>query len=348
MPILYDLVNLVKEYGTRRVLDIDSIGLQQGVVYALRGPNGAGKSTLLSLLAFLDTPSDGVIRFGGQDVNYTSGTALHQLRQRVVLVDQSPLLFSGSVYQNVEFGLRVRKVNRNERRERVERALEQVGMLGFTRHDARKLSGGETKRVALARGLAVSPAVLLLDEPAANVDLENQAILFEIISRVNKTFATTIIYSTHQSPLDEHCGHQTLILEKGKLHVERQKNMFDGRVKIGNGNRSVCKLAGCSIEVELPNSLLTDVGEVFSLYIDPEKIVLLDSSTAPQKNSFGAEVFNLTREGKNVNYTVHVGQKLFVSSSYRSYKENPFHLGQAVMINLPDDAFTIYPLKGPA
>lgn len=344
MPILYDLANLIKDYGSRRVLDIDSLSLQHGSIYALRGANGAGKSTLLSLLAFLDTPSDGMIRFCDQDVNYTSGKHLQQLRKRVVLVDQSPLLFTGSVYQNVEFGLKVRK-SLKVKEKIVTTALEQVGMLGFIDHDARKLSGGETKRVALARGLAVSPEVLLLDEPAANVDLENQAILFEIINRVNKEFSTAIIYSTHQSPVDDQPEHQTLILDKGKLRFDRKINMFTATVKIADESRSICKLSGCGIEIELPSTMLEPVDDVFSLYINPEKIELIDSEKNPPTNSYGAEVLNLTRKKKRVDYIVHIGRELHISSTFRQYKQRPVHLGQGVMVHLPEEAFAVYPLQ---
>ncbi len=345
MPTLFELSGLIKDYGVRRVLDINNLSLEKGGIYALRGANGAGKSTLLSLLAFLETPTGGKIIFNGQEVNYGTGSHLYQLRQKVVLVDQSPLMFSGSVYHNVEFGLRVRKIGRVERKQIVEKALEQVGMLGFIDHDASKLSGGETKRVALARGLAVAPDVLLLDEPAANVDLENQRILFEIINRINKEGSTSIIYSTHQFPVDEQPAHQILILDKGKLHFDRRCNIFTASVKVANGEKSVCRLAGCAIELELSNTVLASVKDTFYLFINPEKIELLNSTTAPPENSFGVEVLNLTRKEKRVEYTVHIGKELLISSTYRSYKENPVYLGQGVMIHLPEDAISVYPLK---
>ena len=106
-------------------------------------------------------------------VCYTENDLL-ELRRQVVLVDQSPLLFTGSVAKNVEFGLRMRKIPAAERKKRVIEALELVGMAGFIEAEAHRLSGGETKRVALARALAVGPQVLLCDEPTANVDSENQ------------------------------------------------------------------------------------------------------------------------------------------------------------------------------
>lgn len=345
MPTLFELSNLIKDYGARRVLDIEKLSLDQGAVYALRGANGAGKSTLLSLLAFLENPTGGGICFNGQEVHYGSGTHLHRLRQKVVLVDQSPLMFSGSVYYNVEFGLRVRKIAGSERKKIVEHALAQVGMLGFIDHDASRLSGGETKRVALARGLAVSPDVLLLDEPAANVDLENQKILFDIINRVNRDFSTSIIYSTHQSPVDEQPLHQTLILDKGKLCLERRPNTFNASVKFADEQRSVCKLGGCTIDLELPNSLLRSVEENFSIHINPEEIELIESAEQIPTNSFGAEVLNLTRKGKRVEYTVHIGRELLVSSTYRDYKRHPHHLGQAVMIHLPEKAIQVNPIE---
>ena len=108
---------------------------------------------------------------------------LFQLRRRVVLVDQSPILFSGTVWKNVEFGLKVRGLSKKECAFKIPAALEQVGMLDFADADVHGLSGGEVKRVALARALAVEPEVLLCDEPTANVDQENQEVILKILEQ---------------------------------------------------------------------------------------------------------------------------------------------------------------------
>ena len=183
--MLYEMNGVERNLGGRKILDIASLTIRPERIYSLSGPNGAGKTTLLKLLAFLEKPNSGEMRFRSEQVIYNENDLLN-LRRQVVLVDQSPLLFTGTVARNVEFGLRVRKVGSAERRERVLEALQQVGMVGFIEAEAHKLSGGETKRVALARALAVRPKVLLCDEPTANVDSENQRIILDILADLNR------------------------------------------------------------------------------------------------------------------------------------------------------------------
>ena len=176
---LYRLTDVTRVFDDRTVVDIPALSIEAGGRYALLGPNGAGKTTLLDILAFLERPTTGTIAFRSKPVDF-SRQRLRRLRQQVVMVAQSPILFTTTVFQNVAFGLKVRKIRGKERRKRVEDALEQVGMAAFSGAMAHRLSGGETQRVALAQALAVSPKVLLCDEPTANVDAEHQAGIMRI------------------------------------------------------------------------------------------------------------------------------------------------------------------------
>ena len=151
-PPLYTLLDVVQRYGHRTVLDIPSLTFAEKRIYALQGPNGAGKTTLLNILGFLEQPTSGEIAFRGRSVQFNAA-ALQELRRDVVLVDQHPILFSTTVYKNLEFGLKVRNISAAERRRIIEEALEQVGMADFMHTAATGLSGGETQRVALALSL---------------------------------------------------------------------------------------------------------------------------------------------------------------------------------------------------
>ncbi|MEE8540304.1 MAG: ATP-binding cassette domain-containing protein, partial [Desulfobacterales bacterium] len=152
--IVYTISKLTKVYQTRKVLDIDSLQIEKGGIYALLGPNGAGKTTLLNLLGFLELPTTGEIFYDSKPVQF-SEPYLQKLRKEVVLVDQHPILFSTTVRKNLEFGLKIRKVSPKKRNYIIDEALELVGMLDFARAPAHRLSGGETQRVALARALVV-------------------------------------------------------------------------------------------------------------------------------------------------------------------------------------------------
>lgn len=342
--MLYRLAGITKDYGERRILDIEQLALEKGMIYSLRGANGAGKSTLLGVLAFLDNPTSGKMRFLGQDVLYKTNS-LQPLRKQVVLVDQSPLLFSGTVWKNVEFGLKIRKIAKAERKEIIERALEKVGMLSFAKADAQRLSGGETKRVALARGLAVNPEVLLLDEPAANVDIENQEIIFDIIKNVNKEYGTSVLFSTHHAPGGPNPEHQSLTLVNGSLIKHKQRNCFDCRVKVSNDQKGVFEILGASIQLELPLNAPVVAGDLFDLHVDPEKIGFIPPGTpAPDDNVFSVQILTLSREKKKVFYSVNVGVEIFIESTFNAYKKYPVPLGQAVLMHIPREAIRLTPL----
>ncbi len=240
--MLYEMRKLVRQYGSRTVLDIDHLCLEARKIYALIGPNGAGKTTLLNHLAFLDQPDSGALFFHDQPVLYDSG-ALTRLRRCVVLVDQTPILFSGTVWSNVEFGLKVRGVGPKERQTRISGALEQVGMGAFSRSDVYGLSGGEVKRVALARALAVDPDVLLCDEPTANVDQQHQEIIMKILEHANSVRNTSVIFSTHYLSQCRRLAHQTILLQDGRLSIHLEDNLFSGLVFRDQSGIAVFRLA---------------------------------------------------------------------------------------------------------
>lgn len=217
MQFLYELKGICQRYHERTVLDIACLRLESGRIHALTGPNGAGKSTLLRLLAFLEAPVAGTLVFGGEQVRFSSRSSLLRLRRRVVLVDQHPVAFSTTVANNVAFGLKIRKIDKDNRTCLVDEVLDIVGLSKYRHGPAQELSGGETQRLALARALAIRPEVLLCDEPTANVDVANQEIILEVLARMNRELGTSILFTTHDHKLAEALAHQRLHLEQGAL-----------------------------------------------------------------------------------------------------------------------------------
>lgn len=214
--MLYSADSLIKVFKERRVLDIEDLVIERYKIYALIGANGAGKTTFLNILAFLVQPSSSKLQFCGRPVIHSRQHLLN-LRRKVVLVDQYPILFTGSVWKNVAFGLKVRGVSRKCCDRRVDEVLELVGMRDFRMAEADKLSGGESKRVALARALAIEPEVLLCDEPTANVDEKNQEVILGILERINAEKKTSIIMATHYLAQSRRLAHHILMLEHGRL-----------------------------------------------------------------------------------------------------------------------------------
>lgn len=181
-------------YGPRTVLRVDRLTVGAGDLLGIVGPSGAGKSTLLRVLALLEPPTAGVLYFGGSSEPVRWPPPL-DVRRRVTMVFQRPLLLSDSVFRNVAYGLRARGADHV--RPRVEQALEMVGLAHMAQAAAHTLSGGELQRVALARALVLEPEVLLLDEPTANLDPYNVSVIEEALKRLRYHNHTTIVLVTH-------------------------------------------------------------------------------------------------------------------------------------------------------
>jgi tungstate transport system ATP-binding protein len=195
-------------------LRIDRLELLPGQLYLLHGPNGSGKSTLLHLLALLLLPVGGEIRFKGVAVK--DSRERQRLRRQITLVEQSPYLFNSSVYQNLAFGLRLRDVRGDLQRRRIAQALQAVGLEGFEHRRASALSGGETRRVALARAMALRPQLLLLDEPSAGLDQDTLPI-FERCLTTLPDQGTTVVIASHDVDQQRRLGGTSLYLDRGRL-----------------------------------------------------------------------------------------------------------------------------------
>jgi len=334
--MLYELTGLKKVLGGRNILDIQQISIRSGLVYSLTGPNGAGKTTLLKILAFLDRPSAGEIRFGTNKVVQVEGELL-DLRRQVVMVDQSPLLFTGTVADNVEFGLKMRKIPAPERKKRVIEALGQVGMEQFVQAEAHRLSGGETKRVALARALAIRPKVLLCDEPTANIDSENQKIILDILAGINRQEKTSIIFSTHYHSLEQQLAHSCLHLQHGHISESQGDNVFQAELIERAEERSFYRLAD-RMNISLPNQAVPDA-LVINLIIDQEKILFVRENGCNQTGSLvEGRVLHTGEDRERIRVDIDTGIPLHFFLSHDAYRQICLLVGQRIAILIPDVA----------
>ena len=203
-------------------LQIERLELLSGQVYLLHGSNGAGKSTLLHVLALLLTPQGGTFNFQGIDVN--SAQTRSRLRKQITLVEQNPFLFNTSVYENLAFGLRLRDVRGELQRRRITQALQAVDLAEFAERRAQELSGGETRRVALARAMILRPQLLLLDEPTAGLDRDVLPI-FERCLTALAAQGTTVVIAGHDDDQQQRLGGELLCLERGRLISPRVKGL---------------------------------------------------------------------------------------------------------------------------
>ena len=190
---MLEVRELTMRFEQRVLFTQASLTVADGEIVALLGPSGSGKSTLLKVIAGLLDPDEGRILLGNVDI-----TTVPTHRRDIGMVFQNEQLFPHrTVAQNIEFGLRMRRWNSQRRAERVTELLELIGMSGFERRRVTDLSGGEAKRVALARTLAPSPRIVLLDEPLTGLDRALHDQLARDLHQLLRTTATTALVVTH-------------------------------------------------------------------------------------------------------------------------------------------------------
>jgi len=190
LSVNLQILDLQKNYRAVKALKSVSLDLQGNKLVVLLGVNGAGKSTLMRILAGLENANSGQILINNQKKD------AKELRHISTLVFQKTAMFTMNVYNNLAYGLKIRKVPTEEIAKRIPEALEAVKLLGFENRRAKKLSGGEQQRIALARAFLLDPNVLLLDEPTANLD-PNSAIIIEKAIVSKKSSQRIIIMATH-------------------------------------------------------------------------------------------------------------------------------------------------------
>ena len=189
-----------------KALDGVDLTLRQRDFAVLVGASGSGKSTLLNLLGTLDRPSQGEVHIAGVDVAAQTDKALSRLRLKSLgfIFQSFNLIEVLSVYENVEYPMVLAGANAAEARQRVEWLIEEVGLTAHRQHRVTHLSGGQRQRVAIARALANSPALVLADEPTANLDSKTGDAILSLMNRLNDTEHATFLIATHDPKVMSH------------------------------------------------------------------------------------------------------------------------------------------------
>lgn len=191
---LYQIRKLTHCYTDTPVLTVENLSIAPASIMGLMGPNGSGKSTLLKILAFVQRPTRGEVLYKGFSVAPFDVAA----RLEVTLLPQTPYLMNRSVYENIRYGLRIRRDTRDHNRQ-IHQAMEWVGLSPSTyaRRHRNELSGGEAQRVALAARLILRPHVLLMDEPVTSVDAASAQLIREATLRARRQWGTTLVIASH-------------------------------------------------------------------------------------------------------------------------------------------------------
>ncbi len=226
--VTFEQVSKVYPDGTRAVNDLN-LDVLDGEFMVLVGPSGCGKSTALRMVAGLEEISEGVLKIGERVVNHVAAKD-----RDIAMVFQSYALYPHlSVYENIAFGLRVKKVPKDEVDRRVNEAARILGLEEFLKRKPRALSGGQRQRVAMGRAIVRQPAAFLMDEPLSNLDAKLRVQMRSEIGRLQRDLQTTTIYVTHDQVEAMTMGDRVAVMRKGELQqVAPPQELYDRPVNL--------------------------------------------------------------------------------------------------------------------
>ena len=353
MDSIAELRNVTKMFGERKALDDVSFQIKEGEILGLLGPNGSGKTTLLRILAFLFAPSSGEVYFKGEKV--TDANA-ERIRMESTMVFQKTTLFTSTVYDNVAYGLRIRKANRETIEDEVSNALELSRLSGFEKRQARKLSGGEQQRVALARALVLKTRLLLLDEPTANLDPKNASITEEVIMEINRRYKTTVVMATHNMFQAKSLPQRIALIENGKIgetgtptevfgklstvlaSFAAMENTFTGDARRMTDGTSVVDIGG---NVQIVTA--TKIAGRASLFISPDDIIIsktkFDSSA---RNLIQGQISEISDLNSVVKLKIDAGKTFTVHVTKRSFEQMGLNIGSKVFLTFKASSVQIF------
>lgn len=312
-----ELVNLTKTFGQTTAVRALGLSVERGEILSILGPSGCGKTTTLRMIAGLETPTSGEIRFNGKDI-----TSLPARARNIGLVFQNYALFPHlDVFENVAFGLRTRHLRPEaEVLDRVHKALADVRMEAYERRAIHQLSGGQQQRIALARALAIKPDFLLLDEPLSNLDPSLREDLRDQIRSIIRELSMTTLFVTHDQQEALSLADRIAIMDRGVCH------------QIGTPDEVYSRPADAFVARFLGRSNVLP-GEFFGIrsgelaVVRPENIKLGEGART-------ATVGKVAFEGGIVNYVLEAdGQQL----SVRSFHDNRiYRVGESVRFEIPE------------
>lgn len=214
MGLRLTVSDIWKTYNGDAVLKGCSFSFDSSGIYVLMGPNGCGKSTFLRICSLLEEYDKG-------EINYFSDNNILEkdigLRRRISLVLPKIGVFNTTVYKNVEYGLKIRGMTGKETEEKVDRALDFVGLHYKKKHNALILSSGEIQRLGIARAFVIEPEILFLDEPTASIDQKNTEIIEDIILKMKREGRAIVVITTHDKSQAEKLADKILIMQNGSI-----------------------------------------------------------------------------------------------------------------------------------
>ncbi len=352
------LIGLTKSYGgadVAAVIGLD-IAIDQNCFLTLLGPSGCGKTTTLRMIAGYIKPDQGRIEVGGRLLSSPDLVVPPEERGMGMVFQNYAIWPHMSVYDNVAFGLKLRKLTKAEIARKVGTVLELVNLSGYESRLPNQLSGGQQQRVALARSIVVEPSILLLDEPLSNLDAKLRERMRVELKQLQRRTGITFVYVTHDQSEALALSDQIAVLDKGRLQqfgppaeiygrpanrtvadFMGQINLLPGRIVSRNGTSGEIETeAGWRGSLSLPPSL--GAGTAIELAVRPEAIRL---APAGGDATFTGRVADQTFLGNLLELMVEVGSGTRLR--VESHPREKFSIGERVAIALDDGAMSVFP-----
>ncbi len=359
--MIIKLDSLQKSFGNTSVLNNITLSIDDGEFFFLLGPSGCGKTTLLRLIAGLEQPSAGTIWFDQTDV-----TSLAANQRRISMVFQNYALWPHmTVYENVAFGLEIKKIDAKAQAEKISHILDIVKLKGYELQYPNQLSGGQQQRVALARALVVEPRLILFDEPLSNLDANLRNEMRVELRRIQKKTHVTAIYVTHDQKEALTMADRIAVLVEGKIAQLAEPheiyyrpaslfvagfigeaNFFSGVVdKIDNDGIALITSELGSFSVPIPPSMILRPGVELTLSIRPPLAQIYSTDEPPPSNKVNlihdVQIENSMFLGETQEYHCLIGKRRFTviqsSQGQRFYKH-----GDRVILYLPRNHIMLF------
>jgi len=343
-----ELVDIRKAYHGVEAVRRLNLRIEQGEFFSLLGPSGCGKTTTLRMVAGFVQPTEGRVLIGGQEV-----TALPPERREIGIVFQNYAIFPHmTVFDNIAYGLKMRKRDKRDIKRRVEASLDTVGLSGYGRRFQRELSGGQQQRVALARVLVIEPRILLLDEPLSALDKKLREEMKFWIKDLQQTLGITTLYVTHDQSEALTMSDRLAVMNAGAVEqvgtpreiYERpasrfvtdfigESNILEGQVaRVADGR---VELAFAGHRVVAPRTRDVAVGDRVSFAVRPENVRLGPVADGGSTNTLEGDLKSEAYQGALIRYEVEVGGQTVVAEVQNRPDSPGYAPPQALAISWP-------------
>jgi iron(III) transport system ATP-binding protein len=342
--------NVTKKYGNFKAIENVSLTINPGEFFTLLGPSGCGKTTLLRMIAGFNSIEDGVIKFTDTIIN-----AIPAYQRNIGMVFQNYAIFPHlTVFDNVAYGLKARKLPKEEIEKQVVEVLELVKMIDYRDRKPQNLSGGQQQRIALARAIVIKPAVLLMDEPLSNLDAKLRVEMRMVIKKIQNKLGITTIYVTHDQEEALSISDRIAVINKGEIQqVGSPHEIYTHPVNTFVANFiGTSSFIDCTVQEQEPlifgkyplgKKIKSDYSGKCILSVRPEEVVLVPTS----ESEFQGKISFFTFLGDFINYEIDLENEQTIQvNEYLKDCDTLRKVGDTVGIHISQKKVTLFNPSG--